>query len=525
MTRHAIRATLTRRPLVVVTSAMVAVVVAYVNFYRLGAAPALADEWEYQRMGWNYWHWGQLPAKLRTLPTSNGEHVLFAKFLMGLGQVLVGHPSLTAARGVCALCGVLAALALGWWIARETTPWWGLATVALVGTMPLSVYPLITRFTRAAMLDTPALLFMVVAIVALWWWCHDHTSRSWRGAVVAGVLAGLAVSSKETAALGLIGPGLAACHQAWRSTHERRRVITQVMAMTLIALVVLVGSFLPLGHLRTRLTYLWHFQLQHSAHGHLVGVAGQITRHPAWWANFWFAQRGMGTTFSLALVGLVVIALVWRRDRITRWLTSALLPAIFFLCFVEGMTLPYYWVMWAPLVVLLAMLGAAELVTRARRSHGASRRALSLVAVVAALALITPCVTQLTRTWSLHVEGPQKVAQIRGDSTSLVLVGALDEVYPTEYLPYLPASAIRVNPSGSLVHVGWVAVGHAPCPRPPYRLFRAIVAEGLRAGTLRRVYSDRLLTLYRVVGHLSTPSAAVVASLPVFPPSQLCRGN
>jgi len=202
---------------------------------------------------------------------------------------------------------------------------------------------------------------------------------------------------------------------------------------------------------------------------------------------------------------------------------AGIAPVIFF-CAIEGMALSHYWVMWVAPVVMVASIGGYELAQRTSRLALPRSLAISL-ASVAMVGLAIPCVEQTTRVLTLQPIGPQRVAEIRGNSTALVLVGAMDEVYLTEYLPYLPVAALRLDARDDLAHVGWVVVGHAPCPRPPIRRFRALVDDAIRSRSLRLVYVDRLVSLYKVTKTLHSPSAARVARVPVFPSLQLCRGT
>lgn len=506
---------------------MVAVAVAglwsaIVNLWRLADAPALPDEWGYQRAGWNYWHWNSLPASLRTVTASNGEHTPLAKFFMGAAQVLVGHPSLSAARLTCALFSLATALAIGIWVSRLSTKWWGLAAATFYGTMPMSIYPDVTRFSRAAMLDTPATFFLVLSLVFCGQW-FSATSRSWRWVIATGVSGGLAVACKEPAGLALVGPVLLIVVSAARDRSRRWTVVAQAAVAAGLAVVVTVVSFVPLGHVATRVHYLWRFQEDHSEAGHLVGVAGHLTRHPAWWANFWFAQRGLGLALSVTFVIVILLALFVAGRRIWFFASSLVAPVIFF-CVIEGMALAHYWVMWVAPVVMVTSIGGYELAQHASRLALPRLLAISLAAL-AMVAFVIPSVEQTTRVLTLQPIGPQRVAEIRGNSTALVLVGAMDEVYLTEYRPYLPAAALRLDAGDDLAHVGWVVVGHSPCPRPPIRRFRALVADAIRSRSLRLVYVDRLVSLYKVTKTLHSPSAARVASLPDFPASQLCRGT
>src|SRR5262249_36766317 len=143
--------------------------------------------------------------------------------------------------------------------------------------------------------------------------------------------------------------------------------------------------------------------------GHAVGFAGQVSKHPPWWLNFWYAGHYLGAAVSVVLCGTTLVAIVLRHDRIVGWCVAAIAGPIVFHCFIAGNALLFYWVMWMPAVFALSALGTMELANRARRSGPVLVRA--GCAVLAAAVLVALSVSAVRQT--AHVAGePREGASV-----------------------------------------------------------------------------------------------------------------
>jgi 4-amino-4-deoxy-L-arabinose transferase-like glycosyltransferase len=468
-----------------------------------------------------YLHWGSLSAAQRAPLNTNGEHPPLAKLLFGVAEVMVGHPSITAARAVSAACTVSTALVLGLWLARTVGKWTGLLAGSALALIPESVLPETTRFGRSAMLDTVAGLFMVLSLVAGWIWFRSSGWRGWAWAGVAGVAVGLATSSKENGFLGLVVPAAVAvfwCLPRWRdvATREVQTVYAGAIAFGAFAL-----TYLPLGDLHSRLSYLVRFQLDHRHDGHLVGLAGEVTMHPPWWANLWFAGQGLGAALGWLILLTALAGIVLSRTRLVWWCLGALAGPFVFHSFIAGVTLPFYWVMWLPALLALSAIGVRELVTLAIRLPWAPR--IPVIAVIAAIAVVgtVPTVSQAVTTAELRPVGAAVVPALRA---RLHLTGPIITAgtYPTEITPLLGGITVLDGEPSDLSGVDMVMVGQPRCRTPIDPTVRALVAANLAGGSLRLVHTDRLVRIYQAIHPLRPPTPAQIHAQPPSNLADLC---
>lgn len=500
------------RMLFVAACTIAAGVAAFQNLYRLPRAPVLFDEPLYADMGWRYLHWNALPTAEKVAAASNFEHPPLAKLLFGLAQVLVGHPSITAARAVAAVSTLATALVLGLWLARAVNRWVGLLAGALLALIPMAVAPDLTRFGRSAMLDPVAELFMVGSIALGWSWWRAEGRRAWWLALAAGTSAGLASASKENGFLGLVVPMLLALF--WLRGGQLARRVAQVVAASLAAAAAFLCCYLPFGQPIQRIGYLFSYQWQHSRDGHLIGLAGQVTATPPWWANFWFAGQGVGSILSWVLPLTAVAAVVLRRDRLTGWLLASLAAPLVFHVLVAGVTLPFYWTLWMPAVVGLSAIGVGELVQLARRARmPATRMALWPALALVLAGLLVPTVAESARVGQLQFEGASTVPAIRsayGLTGSILTSGT----YLPELTPFLNQADILTQLPSDLGAVDTVLIGQPRCRTLTDPAVLAMVAANLQDGALRLARTDRLLRVYVATAPLHAPTAAEISAQP-----------
>lgn len=333
------------------------------NFARI-AYPAVGfDEPFYSIAAWRYVHGDVAPPPTNGLASfDNLEHPPVAKYLFGVAQLLVGHPSVTADRVVAALCTLATAGVLGAWIGRAAGRWIGLAAAALVLTLPMSVPGLPFRFGRYGYLDPVAELFMVAALALSWTWFRRDGRTGWWFAIATGAAIGLASGSKANGFLGTVGPVVLGVALSAREPRVLVRRVLQAGLAAITACAVFFGSYVGLGHPWADIRYMTHFQHVHSVLGHRVLVAGQVYEHPPGWAFLWFAAQGLGLLVSVVCVVCALAAVLLRRDRLVLWCCAGLVgPLVFHMAF-AGVILGHYWVMWMPAFLGLVALGGAELV-------------------------------------------------------------------------------------------------------------------------------------------------------------------
>jgi|GEM_PF-899202 len=470
-------------PAFLLSSAVAAAAAVFENFYRITRAPILVDEALYARISWRYLHWGSLATGQQSSAQNNFEHPPLAKVLFGLGELVRGAPSIGAARAVSACATVLTALILGLWLGAAVNRWAGLLAGSMLALIPMSVSPQVTRFGRAAMLDPVAEFFAVGSLALGWYWFRHSGVRAWALAIAAGVSTGLATASKENGFLGLLVPVVVGL--VW-SRHPLRRLRARLL-QSLGAVVAAVGTFvccyLPFGDPAGRIGYLYRFQSRHSRNGHLVGFAGQLSFHPPWWANLWFAGQGVGAVLSWTLPLSMLAAVVLRRDRLVAWLVASLAAPIAFHCWLAGVVLPFYWALWTPAAVALSALGCWELgqlAGRSRLAGGSGRRAplvrgiAGLAAAGALVAIAVPSIGQLDRVARLQRDGAVALPGIRA---RFGLHGAVlaTAFLPVEVAPFSGSARVLVRLPEDVRGIDTVLVGRPRCKLSPDRLIRAFV--------------------------------------------------
>jgi len=546
--------------LFVIASVLVTAWAVFQNFFRIGTAPILADEPTYVESGWQYVHGTVHPPTVSgsTLVSAPGnfEHPPLTKYLFGLAELLAGHPNdLAAARCVSALATLLAGLVVAVWLGREAGRWTGLVAGGLLTLLPEAAGGSLGRFDRFAMLDPVSSLFMVLSVVLAWEWARraaqarartgdevagrdesrgrgrrsaPRSSRTsggaWTFAALTGVAVGLAAASKENGFLGAVGPVLlTVLLAAITRPRDRRAILTslgQAVAAVLVALVVFVLLYLPLGNPVTSIKYLVNFQSTQSSAGHLVGLAGQVTSFPPWWANLWWAGHSYGSLLTGFLVAAAVLAVVLRRDLLVGWCAAALAVPFVFHCFIAHVALAYYWVMWTPMFLALAGLGAGEvikLITRAVRSFSVSLVfPVAILASAAVLAIpVGESIGQSATVADLQPNGVQVLPSLMKEhhlapNRAIVSTG----VGSWAYLYYVPDAKIYTTATSPVPGASLIVISTVQCRDPLDPGVRALARINAADGHAVQIYADSAVTVYEVTGTLALPTPAEISAEP-----------
>jgi hypothetical protein len=557
----------------VAASVLVTAWAVFQNFFRIGTAPILADEPTYVESAWQYVHGTVHPptvsgTTLVSVP-GNFEHPPLTKYLFGLAQMLDGHANdLTASRCVSSLATLLAGLIVAVWLGREAGRWTGLIAGGLLTLLPEAASGSLGRFDRFAMLDPVASLFMVLSVVMAWEWAKragqargrvgdegegqgqsqgdgedgnrrrrgrgsaSRSSRASRGAsrgawtfaVLTGVAVGLAAGSTENGFLGAVGPVLlTVLFAAISRPRDRRAILTglgQAAAAVLVALLVFVALYLPLGNPVTSIRYLVNFQSTQSSAGHLIGFAGQVTSMPPWWANLWFAGHSYGSLLTGFLVAAAVLAVVLRRDLLVGWCAAALAVPLVFHCFIAHVALGYYWVMWTPMFLALAGIGAGEVVKLIIRAVRSVSVPLVLpVAVLASAAVLAipvgESIGETATVADLQPNGVQVLPSLMKEH-HLALNGAIVStgVGSWAYSYYVPDAKISTTASSPVPDASLIVISTVQCRDPLDATVRALARINAADGHAVQIYADSSVTIYEVTGTLAQPTSADVSAEP-----------
>lgn len=506
------------------------------NFLRLGPSIIMPDEGTYALAAWRYIQ-GTISPAIRLSPggstaplqigqsaaqfnSDNFQHPPLAKWLFGLAQLVAGHESITADRTVAAIATFLTAVVVLVWVSRAAGRWTGLLACALVVLLPEAVQGSAgLRFGRFGMLDPVAEFFVVVYLLLMWEWFRSGRRRAWLFAAASGLAIGAATASKENGFVGAVVPILIWLLAAWPEPRVLGRRLAQTAVAVVVGLVVFVATYLPFSTPFLRIRYLIDFQLIHSNDGHLIGLAGEVTWHPPWWANLWFAGQGMGAAVTVVVLALAAAACALRRDRLVVFCLAALVGPIIFHCFIAGVALSFYWTLWMPPLLVLTALGVKETVRRLQATS--LPRAVQVAPVAVLLIPAVACLSLTVRTADVKPLGPEVLRPVlahHGQHGPVLSSG----VYQYEYTYYDRGMGVYVTPPQSLASVHAVVIGAPQCRlEPDNRTTRAITAVNLAARHLKKIYADSAMTVYEVTRPLITPTPAQIAAQP---PTNLAAG-
>ncbi len=507
-----------------------------VNFLRLGPSLIMPDEGTYAEAAWRYVQGTVSPAIRLSAGNTNGplrigvssaqinadnfEHPPLGKWLFGLSQLVAGHQSVTADRTVAAIATLLTGVIIVVWVGRVAGRWTGLLAGAFVVLLPEAVQGSAgLRLGRFGLLDPIAELFVVVYLLLMWEWFRSGRRRAWLFAAVTGLAIGAATASKENGFLAAVVPILIWLAVAWREPRLLGRRLAQTVVAVVAGLVVFAGTYLPFSTPWLRIRYLIDFQLIHSNDGHLIGLAGQVTWHPPWWANLWFAGHGMGAAVTIVVLAFAAVACALRRDRLVGFCLAALVGPVIFHCFIAGVALSFYWTLWMPPLLVLSALGVTESVRRLQATS--LPRAVQVAPVAVLLIPAVACLSLTARTADVKPLGPEVLRPVlahHGLNGPVLSSG----IYQYEYAYYDLGMGVYLTPPPSLASIHAVVIGAPQCRlEPDNRTTRAITAVNLAAGHLKKIHVDSAMTVYQVTRPLISPTPAQIAAQP---PTNLAAG-
>lgn len=196
---------------------------------------------------------------------------------------------------------------------------------------------------------------------------------------------------------------------------------------------------------------------------HLIGYAGRVTAHPAWWANLWFAWHSLGPRLVSTILASAAVAVIVRRDRLVAWCLAALAEPFVFHCVIAGNALPFYWVLWMPAVIALSAVGIRELVGASVLFHDRWPQLLAMTSALAVAILLVAAPSETIRVATAPRVGASVVALVR---SRLGLHGTIltTGTYLAELTPNLPNTTVVDAPPSALRSIDMVVVGE-PCCR------------------------------------------------------------
>ena len=460
-----------RNPLMIGLLVVLGGLAAFVAFYHLGTGTWLSDELFYREAGRAYMH-GDFSV--------NRENTMLAKYIVGLAQEISGGGKLTV-RAPAALAGLLTGVGLLLVAQRMGGLWAGIIAFSLWCFLPrpeiIGDYDVgriqIERYFR---LEVFMGLFAVLALYAAWRWCERG---SWRWAVAAGVLVGLAASSKAPGILalpavllaGLIGQPLG------------RRSLTQAAVAGALAFATVLITYAPLG-LDTFDAIDDMFYVSDLRNNELTTpfvFSGTFYENPPWWANFWWQWKSLGTPATIAVCACLALAPFLLPRRVAIVLGAALLVPIAFFVIQLNYALPYYYYAWQPQLLITCALVLAALVQRGRAARVLAA-AIAVPFVLVALGTIRDVATDKPKDYAAVARelGPEL-------SRGVVVTSGLEagRVLKNE----LPTSNIALDPAG-VENLSGVLVDRAIAERRPVPAINAYIREHRDELTLRRI--DRI---------------------------------
>jgi hypothetical protein len=288
----------------------------------------------------------------------------------------------------------------------------------------------------------------------------------------------------------------------------------------LISGLVFAALYLPLGNPITCIRYLVDFQSAQSSAGHLIGFAGQVSSLPPWWANLWFAGHNYGSLLTGFLVAAAVLGVLLRRDLLVGWCAAALAVPFVFHCFIAHVALGYYWVMWTPMFLTLAGIGAAEvvkLVARAVRSVSVPLVApVALLASAAVLAIpVGESIGQTATVADLQPNGVQVLPSLMKEH-HLASDGAIVStgVGSWAYSYYVPNAKIYTTATSRVPGASLIVVSTVQCRDALDPSVRALAKINVADGHAVQIYADSSVTVYEVTGSLTLPTSAEISAEP-----------
>ena len=322
--------------------------------------------------------------------TENLEHPPVAKYLFGLGQWLLGE-GIDSARVISALASVVIALVLWRLGSKMLGPAGGTVAAALWVALPRSIGSREVptpgdRLERFAYLEPVTAMFMVLALWFGWRLSRrtDWRDRAaWPDVVGLGVAIGLATGSK------LSGVAIAFPIGVYLLVTGGRRMVAPLGGAAAVSVVTFGAAYVPFGRSAgDALSFMFRAQRDHARKGHMIFLRGEPVVDPPWYTELWYHLDADGIWLTAAVLGLVCVAFVDpKRRRAVVYAFAAVVGLYLFLSLLPVQLRHYRYVVWPPLVLVLAA-GATSVFGRLPRPWRAVGAAsLAVVAVTGLLSL------------------------------------------------------------------------------------------------------------------------------------------
>ena len=255
----------------------------------------------------------------------NYEHPPLVKLLIGSSIALntvLGHPlrELFAARIPSILFGTLLVVMI---FVLGRAPFG--RVVALLAALCLAVSPWLVYFSALAYLDMTMTALISIAFLLVW----HAIRRPWLYVLIA-LLVGMATASKYTAVLAIPGMALFTLYYFlgiwWRIPKAERPPIPWLWwlgAILLAPLIFLACDPAIWPNPIALLNHSFHFELEHSIHGHLTFIAGHYVLHVPQWSILYIIAAKMSAFVTIPALLFALIALIqqvrfyWPRSQVS----------------------------------------------------------------------------------------------------------------------------------------------------------------------------------------------------------------
>lgn len=255
----------------------------------------------------------------------NYEHPPLVKLLIGSSialNTILGQPlrELFAARIPSILFGTLLVVMI---FVLGRAPFG--RVVALLAALCLAVSPWLVYFSALAYLDMTMTALISIAFLLVW----HAIRRPWLYLLIA-LLVGMATASKYTAVLAIPGMALFTLYYFlgiwWRIPKAERPPIPWLWwlgAILLAPLIFLACDPAIWPNPIALLNHSFHFELEHSIHGHLTFIAGHYVLHVPQWSILYIIAAKMSAFVTIPALLFALITLIqqvrfyWPRSQVS----------------------------------------------------------------------------------------------------------------------------------------------------------------------------------------------------------------